>query len=109
MKKYLMLTGLSVLVLMLGCHKMEVMETTSTLELSELSMGNVGVTPSSITQGVTISGNKFYVGQNQIFFNGINTAWQKQSDYTLDFLGRNFDYNWWNNDLKNQACNRFVS
>lgn len=49
--------------------------------------------------GVTIGGNKFYVNGHQIFFNGINTAWQKQSDYSLDFLGRNFDPAWWNTEF----------
>jgi hypothetical protein len=48
---------------------------------------------------VTISGSKFYVNGHQIFFNGINTAWQKQSDYSLDFLGRNYDPNWWNTEF----------
>lgn len=47
-------------------------------------------------QEVTISGNKFYVGNQEIFFNGINSPWQPQGDWSLDFLGRNFDENWWN-------------
>jgi len=52
--------------------------------------------PSNSQQTVVIGGSKFYVNGEEIFFNGINTAWQPQSDYSLDFLGRNFDYNWWN-------------
>ncbi|MFF5383148.1 hypothetical protein [Pedobacter suwonensis] len=55
---------------------------------------------------VTIGGNKFYVEGKEIFFNGINTAWQKQADYTLDFLGRNFDRNWWINEFQRYKDNR---
>lgn len=51
---------------------------------------------------VSIGGNKFYVNGKEIFFSGINAAWQRQPDYSLDFLGRNFDYNWWNTEL--QRC-----
>ncbi len=57
------------------------------------------------SQSVSISGSKFYVNGNEIFFNGINTAWQPQSDWSLDFLGRNFDYNWWNNELQRYKDN----
>ena len=54
----------------------------------------------------TISGNKFYVYNNQeIFFNGINTAWQWNSDYRLDFLGRNYDNTWWNNEFAKYVQN----
>jgi hypothetical protein len=57
-------------------------------------------------QFVSIGGNKFYVNGNEIFFNGVNTAWQRQTDYSLDFLGRNFDYNWWNAELQRYVDNR---
>lgn len=57
-------------------------------------------------QYVSIGGNKFYVNGQEIFFNGVNTAWQRQSDYSLDFLGRNFDYNWWNTELQRYVDNR---
>lgn len=59
----------------------------------------------SLAQHVSIGGNKFYVNGNEIFFNGVNTAWQPQSDYSLDFLGRNFDYNWWNNEFQRYVDN----
>jgi len=56
-------------------------------------------------QTVTVNGNKFNVNGQQIFFNGINTAWQPQSDWSLNFLGRNFDYNWWNNEFQRYVNN----
>lgn len=63
---------------------------------------------SAATPGVTINGSKFYVGggTKEIFFNGINTAWQKQADYSLDFLGRNFDANWWNTEFQRYNANK---
>ncbi len=42
-------------------------------------------------QEVSISGNKFYVGQNEIWFNGINTPW----DLFDDFGRSDFDTTWW--------------
>jgi hypothetical protein len=51
---------------------------------------------------VSIGGNKFYVNGKEIFFSGINAAWQQQPDYSLDFLGRNFNANWWRNEF--QRC-----
>lgn len=56
-------------------------------------------TKSAKTAGVldvSIGGNKFYVNGKEIFFNGTNEPWQKQADYSLDFLGRNFDATYWN-------------
>ncbi len=54
---------------------------------------------------VTIAGSKFQVNGNEIFFNGINTAWQPQSDWSLDFLGKNFNYTWWNNEFQRYQDN----
>ncbi|MCL1938664.1 MAG: cellulase family glycosylhydrolase [Candidatus Azobacteroides sp.] len=53
----------------------------------------------------TINGNKFYAYGQEIFFNGINTAWQWNSDYRLDFLGRNYDANWWNSEFTKYVQN----
>lgn len=55
---------------------------------------------------VTIGGNKFYVNGQEIFFNGINTAWQKQNDYSLDFLDHNYDANFWNTEFSRYNQNR---
>jgi hypothetical protein len=57
-------------------------------------------------QTVTISGNKFVVGSNQIFFNGVNTPWQYQSDGDISFLKKNFDVNWWNNEFQTEVNNK---
>ncbi|MDB5014564.1 MAG: Pectate lyase, partial [Daejeonella sp.] len=73
-----------------GCKKEQAAvnqtETTSKVQKNTAST-------SAISPIVTIGGSKFYVGggAKEIFFNGINTAWLKQADYSLDFLGRNFD------------------
>lgn len=80
-----------------GCKQNEITETKEEVLKS----------PKSTTQtmgvlDVSIGGNKFYVNGKEIFFSGINAAWQKQADYSLDFLGRNFDYTWWSNEL--QRC-----
>jgi hypothetical protein len=61
---------------------------------------------SSQAQTVTISGNKFVVGSNQIFFNGVNTPWQYQSDGDISFLKKNFDVNWWNNEFQTEVNNK---
>jgi hypothetical protein len=58
------------------------------------------------SQTVTISGNKFMVGSNQIFFNGVNTPWQYQSDGDISFLKKNFDVNWWNTEFQTEANNK---
>ncbi|MCD8193021.1 MAG: T9SS type A sorting domain-containing protein [Tannerellaceae bacterium] len=55
---------------------------------------------------VTIDGNKFYAWGKEIFFNAINTAWQWNSDYRLDFLGRNYDANWWREEFERYEQNR---
>lgn len=57
------------------------------------------VKTTTAVNGLTISGNKFYANGKQIFFNGINTAWQKESDYSLDYLGHNYDPNFWNSEF----------
>lgn len=60
----------------------------------------------SYSQWVSIGGNKFYVDGKEIFFNGVNTAWQPQADWSLDFLGRNFDPGWWNSELQRYVDSR---
>ncbi len=94
------------IILSYSCQKKTFEQAAESLPKQKKMALNNGVAPASITDAVTISGNKFYVASKQIFFNGINTAWQKQSDYTLDFLGRNFDYTWWNNEFQRYKDNK---
>lgn len=59
----------------------------------------------SNAQHVTITGNRFQVEGRDIFFSGINAPWQIQSDCDINFLRRNFDWNWWDNEFRNYAAN----
>ncbi|MBE8712450.1 cellulase family glycosylhydrolase [Sphingobacterium hungaricum] len=106
MKKLKLISLLSILIGMFSCQKLTDADVEKEFALKDISTLNAGVAPASITQAVSISGNKFYVNQKPIFFNGINTAWQKQSDYSLDFLGRNFDYAWWNTEFQRYKDNK---
>jgi uncharacterized protein YjdB len=47
------------------------------------------------SQTVSISGNKFTVGGNQIWFNGINTPWQNWADF-----GGGFTPQWWRTEFQ---------
>lgn len=58
------------------------------------------VLPAKTLGGLAIGGNKFYVNGKEIFFNGINTAWQKQNDYSLDYLDRNYNPSYWNSEFE---------
>lgn len=71
--------------------------------IDEIALVNKNVNSSSPT--VTISGNKFYAYGKQIFFNGINTAWQWNNDYRLDFLGRNYNHQWWQEEFSRYEQN----
>ena len=71
--------------------------------VDDIALVSNNVNSSSPT--ATINGNKFNAYNKEIFFNGINTAWQWNSDYRLDFLGRNFDSNWWNTEFTKYAQN----
>jgi hypothetical protein len=84
-----------------GCKKTEDTATKQVPRKQDESRLKANAVP-----GVTISGNKFYANGKQIFFNGINTAWQKQSDYSLDFLDRNYDPNWWNTEFTRYNQNK---
>ena len=54
----------------------------------------------------TIRGNKFYAYDKEIFFNGINTAWQENNEWRLDFLGRNYSSQWWKNEFDRYVANK---
>lgn len=85
----------------IGCSKEEL--SISSEEGNNRKAENIGLISetqlSASQQTVVVGGSKFYVNGKEIFFNGIDTAWQPQSDYTLDFLGRNFNYDWWNTEF----------
>jgi hypothetical protein len=93
--------------LVLVCAACKKHESTANFEVENTS-GKNSASTSAVDPVVTISGSKFFVGggAKQIFFNGINTAWQKQADYSLDFLGRNFDPTWWNTEFQRYNANK---
>lgn len=57
------------------------------------------------SQNVEISGNKFQVNGNDIFFNAISGPWQWRSDCDINFMRRNFDWNYWNSEFQRYADN----
>lgn len=72
--------------------------------VDEIALVNRNINSNS--PAVTISGNKFYAYNKPIFFNGINTAWQWNEDYRLDFLGRNYNHTWWEQEFSRYAQNK---
>jgi len=42
---------------------------------------------------------------SQIFLNAINTPWQKEIDYSIDFLGRNYNNSWWESEFQRYVNN----
>ncbi len=60
-----------------------------------LTMMLLCITLFSNAQQITINDNKFYVGDNQIWLNGVNTPW----DLWCDFGNPNFDYDWWDEEF----------
>ncbi len=53
------------------------------------------ITLFSYAQQISIDGNKFYVGENEIWLNGVNTPW----DLWCDFGHPDFDYDWWDEEF----------
>jgi len=51
-------------------------------------------------QEITIRGNKFYVDEEEIWFNGINTPWHHFDDF-----GNEFDSAWWKAEFQLYADN----
>jgi hypothetical protein len=49
----------------------------------------------SAAQRVTVSGNKFMVGNHEIFMNGANTPWDNWNDF-----GGNYQSSWWDSEFK---------
>lgn len=58
------------------------------------------------SQFVSVSGNKFQVEGKDIFFNGINAPWQYRNDCDINFMRRDFDWNWWNSEFQKYANNK---
>ena len=56
----------------------------------------------SYAQRVKIISNKFYVGDKQIWFNGINTPWHKFGD----FGRQDFDPAWWEDEFQRYVDNK---
>lgn len=52
-------------------------------------------------QEVSIDGNKFTMGGNEIWFNGINTPWH----LFVDFGRSDFNYQWWEDEFARYADN----
>lgn len=90
---------LLLLIYLSSCQKAEIKSENNASAIPTKNMSkSLSVTISSLP-ALTISGNKFYTNGKQIFFNGINTAWQKESDYSIDYLDRNYDPNYWNSEF----------
>ncbi len=53
------------------------------------------ITIFSYAQRISIEGNKFYVDDNEIWMNGVNTPW----DLWCDFGHPDFDYDWWDEEF----------
>lgn len=57
------------------------------------------------SQHVYVEGNKFKVNGNDIFFNGISGPWQWRADCDINFMRRNFDWSYWNQEFQRYADN----
>lgn len=54
-------------------------------------------------QTIVVSGNKFTQNGKEIYINGVNAPWQWQSDCDINFMRKNFDWNYWNSELQKYA------
>jgi|GEM_PF-5903370 len=57
------------------------------------------------SQHVYVEGNKFQVNGNDIFFNAISGPWQWRADCDINFMRRNFDWSYWNQEFQRYADN----
>ncbi len=74
------------------------------------SLALLTITSQIFAQKLTIDGNKFKREGKTIFFNGINTPWQNDSDFKIDFLGTpHFDSNYWITQFQNMKNNKVNS
>src|SRR5690554_8117037 len=61
------------------------------------------------SQHVYVEGNKFQVNGNDIFFNAISGPWQWRADCDINFMRRNFDWSYWNQEFQRYADNNIRS
>ncbi|MES2278121.1 MAG: hypothetical protein V4592_18975 [Bacteroidota bacterium] len=101
-KNFIALSGILMLSVATGCKK----SSPNTVSIGTPVTTTPVTTPVTTTSlNITIAGSKFNTGGKEIFFNGINSAWQKQSDYSLDFLGKNYDATAWNTEFQKYVDN----
>jgi hypothetical protein len=58
-----------------------------------------------VSQHVVVVGNKFQVNGRDIFFNAISGPWQWRADCDINFMRRDFDWNYWNQEFQRYAAN----
>ncbi len=66
-----------------------------------LTMMLLCITLFTYAQQISIIDNKFYVDDNEIWLNGVNTPW----DRWCDFGNPNFDYDWWDEEFSDYEEN----
>lgn len=60
----------------------------------------------SFAQKIVINGNQFQVNGKPIFLNGLNTPWQNDRNFKIDYLDTNhFDLQYWKNEFQNMKNN----
>lgn len=58
-------------------------------------------------QEITINGNKFEKFGKEIFLNGINSPWQNEANFKIDFLGTShFNQNFWVDEFDKMQANK---
>lgn len=99
MKKEKCILMLFAATIFVGCQKSDVGAGSAGSNLQNQVPSSFAVASTQAVSGLTITDNKFYANGKQIFFNGVNTAWQKESDYSIDYLDRNYDPAYWNSEF----------
>jgi len=61
----------------------------------------------SHTQKITINGNKFQVNGQELFLNGINSPWQNDPYFRIDFIDTDyFELKFWKDEFKKMKQNK---
>ena len=67
----------------------------------------IALFPQLDAQKLTINGNKFERGGKEIFLSGLNSPWQDDQYYRIDFLGTaHFDPSYWTTQFQNMSDNK---
>ena len=67
----------------------------------------ITILPQLQSQKLSINGNKFERGGKEIFLSGLNSPWQDDMYYRIDFLGTaHFDPSYWTTQFQNMANNK---